>query len=210
MFEAKDAANEPEFKQLSRQTNTNHGTSDPITQDTDADIGGFIEDEDRDFAWGDVGVLGWLCTLVFWVLAFVLFFQFFTRYFLNDSAVWTEEIARNILIILTFFGSALALQRNAHICVQYFVSRMSRSLQGYIYWFNTLLQSLFYAGAVYLCSEVASATQFQKLMAVNVSKSVIYQCVAIAFVVMLCIQLAQAWHKLRKGSEHVGNKGDNS
>jgi len=36
----------------------------------------------------------WVAFGIFWGLALVIFYQFFTRYALNDSASWTEEIAR--------------------------------------------------------------------------------------------------------------------
>ena len=32
----------------------------------------------------------WLSVLLFWALAGVVFTQFFTRYFLNNTASWTE------------------------------------------------------------------------------------------------------------------------
>ena len=46
----------------------------------------------------------WLAFAIFWVLAIVIFYQFFTRYALNDSAGWTEEIARYLLIATVFIG----------------------------------------------------------------------------------------------------------
>ncbi len=56
----------------------------------------------------------------FWVLALVIFYQFFTRYALNDSASWTEEIARYLLICVTWVGAAIATRKNNHMQVDFF------------------------------------------------------------------------------------------
>ena len=37
----------------------------------------------------------WLTLAVFWAMAVCVFLQFFTRYALNNSLAWTEEIAAN-------------------------------------------------------------------------------------------------------------------
>ena len=42
-----------------------------------------------------------------------MFYQFFTRYVLNDSAAWTEEIARYLLICTVFIGIAAAVRAHA-------------------------------------------------------------------------------------------------
>src|SRR3954464_11470487 len=55
---------------------------------------------------------------VFWSLAFIVFLQFFTRYVLNDSLAWTEEIARYGLMWLTFIGGAVVTRKKAHIAVE--------------------------------------------------------------------------------------------
>jgi TRAP-type C4-dicarboxylate transport system permease small subunit len=52
------------------------------------------------YCWED-----WLTLGVFWLLAFVVFYQFFARYVLSDSAAWTEEIARYLLIVVCFVGA---------------------------------------------------------------------------------------------------------
>lgn len=62
----------------------------------------------------------WVAFAIFWVLAVVIFYQFFTRYALNDSASWTEEIARYLLIATAFVGAAINVRKNNHIQVDFF------------------------------------------------------------------------------------------
>ncbi|MFN4058242.1 MAG: TRAP transporter small permease [Roseinatronobacter sp.] len=56
---------------------------------------------------------------LFWVLAGVVFLQFFTRYVLNNSYGWTEEIARYLLICVTFVGGVMATRKHSHIAVEF-------------------------------------------------------------------------------------------
>src|SRR3954471_11270553 len=60
----------------------------------------------------------WLVFTIFWALAFIVFLQFFTRYVLNDSLAWTEEIARYGLMWIVFVGGAMVTRRNSHIAVE--------------------------------------------------------------------------------------------
>jgi TRAP-type transport system small permease protein len=60
---------------------------------------------------------GWVALGLFWALGAVVFTQFFTRYALNNSASWTEEIARYLLIGVVFVGAAIGVAKNNHIQV---------------------------------------------------------------------------------------------
>lgn len=62
-------------------------------------------------------VEGWVSLVIFWALGGVVFYQFFTRYVLNNSASWTEEIARYLLIGTVFVGASIGVAKNNHIQV---------------------------------------------------------------------------------------------
>ena len=61
----------------------------------------------------------WIAFAFFWLLALNVFYQFFTRYVLNDSAAWTEEIARYLLICMVFVGTSAAVRAGRHIHVDF-------------------------------------------------------------------------------------------
>jgi TRAP-type C4-dicarboxylate transport system permease small subunit len=66
----------------------------------------------------------WVALGFFWILGAVVFYQFFTRYVLNDSAAWTEEIARYLLIAVVFTGATIGVMKNNHIQVDFFYRYM--------------------------------------------------------------------------------------
>src|SRR3979411_2621182 len=68
----------------------------------------------------------WLAMIVCWTLAFIVFLQFFTRYVLNDSLAWTEEIARYGLMWVVFIGGVVVTRRNTHIAVELLSNVMKR------------------------------------------------------------------------------------
>ncbi len=56
------------------------------------------------------GVEDWLTLIAFWVMAGLVFLQFFTRYVLNDSLAWTEEVASYALVVVVFLGASMCVR----------------------------------------------------------------------------------------------------
>lgn len=50
--------------------------------------------------------------------------QVFCRYVLNQSLFWSEELARYILVWLTFLGASVAYRRNVHPRIDLFSARL--------------------------------------------------------------------------------------
>lgn len=54
-------------------------------------------------------------TVLFNVLCAVVLWQVICRYILNFSSPWTEEIARYLLVTVTFVGAAIATRDDTHL-----------------------------------------------------------------------------------------------
>ena len=83
------------------------------------DAEGHFHVEDAPIELAHYLVEDWASLGFFWLLGLCVFYQFFTRYALNDSAAWTEEIARYLLICIVFVGIASAVRRTRHIHVDF-------------------------------------------------------------------------------------------
>lgn len=80
-------------------------------------------------------------------MVFLTLLQVSTRYALESSLSWTEELARLDLIYLTFFGSIVAFQRCEHLRVEMLVNTLPHGMRK---WLKVLvdLASLLVLGVV--------------------------------------------------------------
>jgi TRAP-type transport system small permease protein len=120
------------------------GTSPVIGAD------GQFHAEDKAVDLSDTILEGWVALGIFWVLGVTVFYQFFTRYVMNDSAAWTEEIARYLLIGVVFVGSAIGVSRNTHIHVDFLYRFLPAAAARWLALTVDVLRLLFFATAVVL------------------------------------------------------------
>jgi len=166
----------------------------------ESSIAKLIHEEDEDltgFQWDDGLVLS-----VFWALAFVVFLQFFTRYVLNNSLGWTEEIARFLLIAVTFLGAIMAVRRESHIAVELAFRWLSRPVRKALQYFIDIVSIVFYGFMGFLCTQVAGRTQ-QKMVSLNFPKSSIYWFISACFLAMTIYALIVFWRHWRTGSSRL-------
>ncbi len=140
---------------------------------------------------GDWRIEDWLAFALFWVLASVVFLQFFTRYVLNDSIAWTEEIARYLLIGTTFVGAAMAARKGSHIALELLLFALPAGLRR---WFRLVLDLVatgFFAVATWLCFEIAQAMWTQPMVVIDVPLGVVYYVASFG---LALTTLRYAWH----------------
>lgn len=143
----------------------------------------------------DIQVDDYLVLVIFWVLAFVVFLQFFTRYVLNDSLGWTEEIARFLLIGVTFFGAVMAVRKESHIAVELIYRYLPRRGRFGLQIVVDLVSLLFYGVTAWLCTRMAGRTQ-QMMVSIDVPKATVYWIVSVCFAAMTvyaAIVLVRHW-----------------
>jgi len=172
---------------------------DPETPATDAVESLFQEEEISlsDLNWSDGLVLA-----VFWGLAFVVFLQFFTRYVLNDSLGWTEEIARFLLIGVTFIGAVMATRKRSHIAVEFLYRWLSRPVRRALQTIVDIVSVVFYAGLAVISVQMAGRTN-QSMVSIQMPKSIIYWGVAICFACMALYALAALSRHWRTGTSRL-------
>lgn len=156
-----------------------------------------LEDE----AEPDLSDLRWIdgvAFAAFWLLAGVVFLQFFTRYVLNDSLGWTEEIARYLLIGVAFTGAVIAVRKDTHIVVEFFYRYLPRPVRLLLSGAVDLGKVAFFAAATWIAIELAMRTR-QKMASIELSKAVIYWIVAACFAAMTLYAARLAWDRLRGG-----------
>ena len=89
--------------------------------------------------------------LILILLNLIVGLQVFSRYMLNHSLFWSEELARYLFIYLVFLGAAIVLRRGGHIQVSFFVDQLPPRLRRGVAVLGDLLL-LGFAGIVFIQS----------------------------------------------------------
>lgn len=116
----------------------------------------------------------WLALGLFWLMCAVVFLQFFTRYVLNDSFAWTEEIARYVLIAVIYVGTAMCVRRNRHIHVD-FIYRLVPAFAGRVLsTFVDVLRIVFFIYAAWMTWKLMAIVGSDKMTMIKLPMNVIY------------------------------------
>ncbi len=126
----------------------------------------------------------WVTLAVFWLLAFTVFYQFFTRYVLDDSAAWTEEIARYLLIGVTFLGGSMAVRRNTHIHVEFLYRYLPAPVGRVLSTLVDLVRLGFLGYATWLSIDLVPRMDNLRMTVVDLPMSYVYAVVAAGFAMM--------------------------
>jgi TRAP-type C4-dicarboxylate transport system permease small subunit len=126
----------------------------------------------------------WVALGFFWVLGATVFCQFFTRYVLNNSASWTEEIARYLLIAVVFTGATIGVAKNNHIQVDFFYKYMPNWLSKIMNTLVDILRIAFFAAATLLTGQMMEKLGSYKMTIIDLPMNLVYGVVMAGFAAM--------------------------
>ena len=146
----------------------------------------------------------WLAFVIFWSLAFIVFLQFFTRYVLNDSLAWTEEIARYGLMWVVFIGGIMVTRRNTHIAVELLSNVMKPGpLRATLLAFVDFVKLGFIGLLAFLSWTIIERMGVQRMTVFDLPMSYVYAGVALGCFVMFFPPAAKRLAQCAAGMEQA-------
>ncbi|MDR5653157.1 TRAP transporter small permease [Ruixingdingia sedimenti] len=159
-------------------------TDHALPKPTIDDLAHAFEEEEQAVSLRDHGPEDWVALAVFWVIVGLVFLQFFTRYALNNSLAWTEEVAVNALIVLVFMGAAMCTRTTRHIHVDLIYHHVGPAAGR---WLSRLVDAIrvgFFAYAVWLMWRYVAVVADERLISVRLSRGWFLYPMLAAFAIM--------------------------
>ena len=142
----------------------------------------------------------WIAFVIFWSLAFIVFLQFFTRYVLNDSLAWTEEIARYGLMWIVFIGGIMVTRRNTHIAVELLSNVMKPGpARAVLLALVDFIKLGFLGLLAFFSLTITERMHLQRMTVFDLPMSYVYGGVAFGCIFMFLRQAINVWRNARIG-----------
>ena len=160
-----------------------------------------VNDDISDIRFIDIPVL-----VIFWTLLGIVLLQFFTRYVLNDSLAWTEEIARYFLIFLGFVGSITCVRKGSHIFLEFFYRYLPLGAIKPMALFVEIVNTAFFAALGFFAIELAQRTYAQKMVSIELPKAVIYWIVVASCFAMAVAAARNVYRLFRERGDEIAQE----
>ena len=156
-----------------------------------------VEDDAVDlsvYRWED-----WASLALFATLAFIVFYQVFTRYVMNDPAGWTEEIARYFLVAIVFIGAAMSVRKNNHIQVDYLYRLIPKWAGRVLSNFVDVFRCVFLAYASWLTWLLIQRIGSSRMAIIDLPMGWVFGAMLFGFTLMFWRSLLVAWRHWQQG-----------
>ena len=159
----------------------------------------FEDDEIHDVDLSVYSIEDWIAMILFWLMALCVFLQFFTRYVLNNSLAWTEEIAANLLVVIVFIGSAMCVRLARHIAVDLLYNFLPPKLTRVLEVTVDIISIGFFGYMSWLFWRYVAIVGDERMVTIDLPRGIVFYTVFAAFVLMTLRALQCFLRDLRGG-----------
>ncbi len=132
----------------------------------------------------------WVVVLMFAIMSVVVFAQVFYRFVLEAPLTWSEEVARYLMVWITFLGASLGVRKKALIGMEVAVNFLPPALKRVALNLVSLLAVCFLAVVFYYGVKMTGVTARQLSPAMQISMSWPYAAVPVGAALMLLNTIA--------------------
>ncbi|CAM3643916.1 TRAP transporter small permease [Bordetella sputigena] len=179
------------------QQTTQHASS------VEAIVSSFEEADHQDADLSGHTFEDWLCLGLFWIMALLVFLQFFTRYVLNDSFAWTEELATYSLIGVVFIGAAMCVRTSRHIQVDLLYRFLPHVLGRVLSTLIDVARTAFFAYVCWLVWRYIQLVGDEPMTTIEWNKSYVYWLALFGFALMAIRSLQVTIVNWRQGYSNL-------
>jgi TRAP-type C4-dicarboxylate transport system permease small subunit len=139
--------------------------------------------------------LEWACILLLAAISIDLLLGVFSRYVLERTFVWYDEVARLCFMWLVFLGAAVAVRRGAHFGLDVVVGSLPPSLQRFLRLLTPLTVIVFSAALIWLGWDLMRHGASQTTAVMGMPVSWIYAAMPVGAVLMAFYALMLLFQK---------------
>ena len=149
-----------------------------------------------------------IVTLTCWIVAYltlqmtlVVLLGVFTRYVLNDSLAWTEELARFSMIWLSWLGGGIAIRRGAHIAVEFVTDALSAKARSVVVMIGRAGILFFLGICLWYGLDLTARVSAQSTIALGISMQIPYAAIPLGSFLMayhLLAVMAFPWARVAR------------
>ena len=137
------------------------------------------------FEAGFVALNKWLLIVILAVMSVIIFTNVSLRYLTSHSIEWAEEVARHLMIWLTFLGCGPVLRYGGHIAIDNLQDSLPKGLSQVLRMLIALLLTCFFVVFIYFGLEYMDRTQYQLTPATQISFAAIYAALPVGMALCL-------------------------
>ena len=118
-------------------------------------------------------------------MSVVVAVQVFFRYALNHSLFWSEELARYLLVWLTFLGASVAYRRNIHPGIDIVYARMPASIQRTISIFIHFISAVLFGVMIFYGIQFSYFVRLQISPALYLPKWIVFSIIPLSGIIFM-------------------------